>query len=328
MGRTNLIKEKNLNILRKIMRKEKTATKARLAQLSALSVVTIQSLTNTLLENGEIAEAENVQAEVGRPAVSYRYNELYRLILVVFMYDEDGKDIAEYRVCNLYGECLESRSEVLSKVEKDSYFPVLDELIRMYPDIAVLYFGLPAVEDSEGTIISSDYKNLIGQQFVDAIKKRYGVPSFLDNDVNTAAYGHYCKHWSGKTHCTAVIYMPTKYPPGAGVCMNGEILRGRNGMAGEISMLPLGIDWDTFDYDYVKMNKYLVQTLQIFNAVYNPDNIVIYSQIAEEDILEQLKAACRSEMERELIPVIEIQRSMREDFMHGLIQMALMKVLT
>ena len=39
------------------------------------------------------------------------------------------------------------------------------------------------------------------------------------------------------------IYMPSKYPPGSSICLNGKILKGKNNLAGEIKYLPCDIDW-------------------------------------------------------------------------------------
>ena len=90
----NLIKEKNLQKLRKALRQEKTATKSRLAELTGISVVTIQSLLQILIENGEAKEDEIVQPQLGRPAVSYRFCECAELMLVIFLLEKDKKDTA------------------------------------------------------------------------------------------------------------------------------------------------------------------------------------------------------------------------------------------
>ena len=75
----NLIKEKNLRILRDILRKEKVAAKAKLSKLTGISVVTIQSLLDTLITNGEVFEDEIVKLSIGRPALTYRDRKSTRL---------------------------------------------------------------------------------------------------------------------------------------------------------------------------------------------------------------------------------------------------------
>ena len=50
----NLIKAGNLNILRRAFKEKRVATKPQLSELTGLSVVTINSLVNVLLNNGEI----------------------------------------------------------------------------------------------------------------------------------------------------------------------------------------------------------------------------------------------------------------------------------
>ena len=50
----NLVKEINLNKLRNAFKLKKTASKPQLAELTELSVVTINSLVKILVENGEV----------------------------------------------------------------------------------------------------------------------------------------------------------------------------------------------------------------------------------------------------------------------------------
>lgn len=45
----NLIKDENLKVLRRVLRKERETTKLQLAEKTGLSVVTIRSLIKTLL---------------------------------------------------------------------------------------------------------------------------------------------------------------------------------------------------------------------------------------------------------------------------------------
>lgn len=73
-GNINLVKEINLNMLRNILKAEKIASKPQLAELTGLSVVTINSLVNILVTNGEIIEDVTLPSNGGRPAVAFRFN--------------------------------------------------------------------------------------------------------------------------------------------------------------------------------------------------------------------------------------------------------------
>ena len=58
---TLLIKEINLNIVRKQLLSLKTATKQQLAQLTGLSLMTVSSIISELIDNGEVVEGNWVK---------------------------------------------------------------------------------------------------------------------------------------------------------------------------------------------------------------------------------------------------------------------------
>jgi ROK family len=322
----NPIKEENLKLIRHIIRQERSATKSRLAQLSGLSVVTIQSLTGTLLSSGEIEEDSIVQPELGRPAVSYRFNQMAKLALVIYLYEKNTKDTATFLVCDLYGASLERREESFAKISLDSFNAVIESLIDGYPDIKIIAFGMP-VEEIGGRIVVSDYESLLNINFASIIQDRFGVDVLIENDINAATYG-YCKRNQLMENTSAAgIYMPVKYPPGAGICQNGEIKKGRNGLAGEIKYLPFDIDWETFAYDPEAIEDFFIKAVKVFMCIYNPDRIVLFCGQINKDFAAQLKNTCPSDIEGIMLPDIEIKTDLREDFEEGMISLALNRIL-
>lgn len=328
MSRGNIIKETNLKKLRQILRKERISTKSQLAELSGLSVVTIQSLVKTLLVNGEITEDAIVQPQLGRPAASFRYNAGYRLALIINMYESDGLDTAEYTVYNLYGEVLDSHQEQIAPVTLESFHDPIDALTARYPAICVIGFGMPA-EEIEGRLVISDYELLQNTQLAAYYEARCHLPVFVENDVNAALLG-YCVNRNlpnDQDFYMAAIYLPTKYPAGASFCHNYQILKGRNGLAGELKYLPLGIDWDTFAFTPEALEDVALKIMQVIISIYNPDRIILYSESITPRIIARLNRLYSSEIEQIMLPEIEICESLKTDFNTGLIRMALERIL-
>lgn len=328
MSKGNIIKETNLKKLRQILRQEKTFTKSQLAELSGLSVVTIQSLVKTLLDNGEIVEDITVQPQLGRPAASFRYNANHRLALIVNMYEVEGQDTAEYTVYNLCGEILDNHLETLSLVTLESCHEAIDALTARYPAICVIGFGMP-VEEINGRLVVSDYEMLQNAELSTYYENRYHIPVFVENDINAALLGYCVNQGFQKDDdfYIAGLYFPTKYPAGASLCHNFQILKGRNGLAGELKYLPLGIDWNTFSFSPQELEDFAYKVVQVFISVYNPDRIVIYSETISTDIVKRLKSFYSSEMEQLMLPEIEIYKSLKDDFRAGLVRMALERIL-
>lgn len=321
----NPIKEENLKTLRKIMRQERVATKAELSKLSGISVVTIQSLMQSLLSEGEVFEDRVIQPKLGRPAASYRYNELAKLVLVICMYQKDKQDTASYMVYNLYGECITYIEETLTDIKIDSYNSKIEELLQIYSNIVQIGFGMPAVAVGNKLVIS-DYKNLLGFDFCNYIQDKYNRKVFIENDINAAIFGFWEENHTSDTSNIVGIYLPENYPPGAGVCQSGKIIKGQNGFAGEIKYLPYNMDWESPPFNQEKINEFLVYVVRVMMCMYNPEKIVIYSEQTDFKILEKLQLINLSENEIKMLPEIKYQPALKEDFIKGMKTLALKKI--
>jgi hypothetical protein len=319
---TNLQKEINLNKLRNAFKLKKIASKPQLAELTGLSVVTINSLVNILVENGEVIEDVIMPSNGGRPATAYRFNNEFSLALVIYMYEQNSQDTVSISVSDLYGEIVDKIEKKMDKIKKDSFDSFIEKMLLKYPNIKVISFGMPG-EEVDGRLLISDYIELIDQYFTTYINEKFNLPVIFENDINAAIEGYCCSHGVAKSQCVIGIYFPSKYPPGAGIYMNGGIYKGRNGLAGEIKYLPLGVDWENFDFDKVQMNEIILKTLLAFSCMYNPDIIVLYGDEISDNIISEFKSKCSSEIEKIMIPQIIISKDLNHDFEIGIKQIAL-----
>ena len=181
-------------------------------------------------------------------------------------------------------------------------------------------------------ILASDYPRLLNVNLADYLAEKFHRRVLIENDVNAAVFGYAMQEEKKRTDrqhtgCIAGIYMPSKYPPGAGICLDGKVQRGRNGLAGEIRLLPSSIDWDHFTYEKEAVEEYLLQTMKAFFCFYNPDKLVLYSEIVDESLFGKLEQMCKSRIEKMLIPEMEIKKDLKEDFEAGMIQIALREIL-
>ncbi len=129
---------------------------------------------------------------------------------------------------------------------------ILDEGTHIVPDIVesinhhlALYemkpeqfigigMGTPgSVDITEGTVIGAynlNWKTL--QPVKELIEKGTGIPFFIDNDANVAALG---ERWKGAgENDPDVVFVTLGTGVGGGIVMNGQLLHGVAGCAGEI----------------------------------------------------------------------------------------------
>lgn len=318
----NLVKEINLNKLRSVLKREKISTKPQLAELIGLSVVTINSLVATLIKSGEIIEDKIVPSGGGRPAVSYRFNEEFSLALVIYMHENQGKDTAYFTVCNLYGEVLEKKVQDMNSISKNSFDSSIGVLLEKYPNIKVITFGMPG-EEIEGKMIISDYEGLRDESLTSYIKEKFKLPCIFENDINAAIEGYCYYNDISYDKCVIGIYFPSKYPPGAGVYINGDIYKGRNGLVGEIKYMPFDIQWDNFDYNEKSMKEIIIKMVLSFSYMYNPDTIVLYGDIVPRSIKDNIKDECKTNIEKIMMPEIIVSTELNKDYEIGIKQVAL-----
>ena len=112
------IREQNLQLVRRALHKEQICTASKLKEMTGLSVVTLNKILYLLIASGEVLEGGKSSIPNGRPATTYRFNEMNKLILILSIYIRSGNKYVGYSVHNLFGECLERREELID--EKDS----------------------------------------------------------------------------------------------------------------------------------------------------------------------------------------------------------------
>jgi Transcriptional regulator/sugar kinase len=320
--KVNIIKNINLNKIRSALRNAGTATKPQLAEATGLSVVTVNSLVNTLIDTGEIVPDVTMDSEGGRPAASFRYNSEFRMVLVIYMHEYRGQDTAFYCVANLRGEVMERNEHILSNVNVESFDSPIEKLICKYTRIKAICFGIPGEEVNQRLVIS-DYQNMREQSLSGHIKERFHLPVFVENDINAAIMGYCHQNKIREEQCVIGIYFPEKYPPGAGIYLNGKLYKGRNGLAGEIAYLPLGIDWAAFDYNPADAEDVMIKTIQAFLCMYNPDRIVLYGGNINPAVSALIQENCLTPAEKIMLPEIIISTDLNTDFEAGIKQIAL-----
>ena len=131
-------------------------------------------------------------------------------------------------------------NKIPTRKEKDKNYILRDvlDVIESYDNLDCIGISTAGVVDSEkGEIIFAGptIPGYIGTNFKKAIKDRFNLECFVENDVNSAAIGEYFYgSYKGNVFCLTV---------GTGVggafIQNGTLYKGASQKAGEIGYLPL-----------------------------------------------------------------------------------------
>jgi glucokinase len=140
----------------------------------------------------------------------------------------------------------DENGNVLSKVEVktpdgrdvpkavcEAVFEAAEKAKLSIDEISTVGIGTTGVCDSEkGVVVSGanipHYENI---EMCEYVKKKTGRDAFLDNDANCAALGEYVASGSD---AKSFVFITLGTGVGGGIIINGSLLRGVNGAAGEI----------------------------------------------------------------------------------------------
>ena len=151
-------------------------------------------------------------------------------------------------LADLQGRLLATLEE---PTEHGAGAPVLAQIARLVKrlaseaglqsaDIARVVVGVPSVVSPETGLVSLS-PNLDlpkDKPLAEVIAAHVGRPVTVENDVNLAAYGEAMAGLASESR--SIVFISFGTGVGMGIVINGQLLRGAHGRAGEIGFLPVG----------------------------------------------------------------------------------------
>jgi predicted NBD/HSP70 family sugar kinase len=322
-----LVRNISINSLRSVLKQLRSASKPELSRLTGLDGETLDEFVRELCLEGEfIEEGDLASEETGETETFYRFNGEYRLVLAICVLEKNRVFVA---VSDLYGEYIE-RDEIAASPETIAFFEEIIEHYKMkYPAIGLLAFGMAGFEVRDsGRLLSINFPHLEWVHFRDHFMEKYGLPGILENDVKAAVTGFYETRDFGEGKCVAALYVPQTHHPAAGICIDGKIYRGRDNAAGEVAFLDTEVKWRHFslsEIDFSKLHIYKLLTQMTLPMIVflNPDCLVLYGSALPENIVEELRKRLLEHMPREFIPELIFIPHIINDFLDGLVHLAL-----
>ncbi|MEU5879512.1 ROK family transcriptional regulator [Spirillospora sp. NPDC047279] len=210
----------------RLIREEGVDTRADLVRLTGLSRPAVALRVNDLIARGLVVERADGPSTGGRPPARLVFNAAGGAVLVANL----GKSRGQAAVCDLAGQVL-----VQAEAEPD-----LPRLLDQWADLLVKAGTDPAAVRGAGIGVPGPVEFATaewdGVPIRPAVLDRFGVPAFLDNDVNIAALG---EHRAAYPDLDDLLFVKVSTGIGAGLVTGGRIQRGALGAAGEIGHIPV-----------------------------------------------------------------------------------------
>lgn len=240
--RHDLVRKINQQRIMKIVSEKNPIGIPQLIKASGLSRPTVDLIVSLFLENGLIRESGFTQGRPGRKAALYELDPNTGFGVGV---DLGGSKIA-CAIADIGGKILADIYEPLNPKGGSTIIAQIIEMINQVAQkanistdkIKQISIGTPGIISKDGQLsLGANVSNLDGMHLQSILKKLFDVEVDVENDLNLAAVGEYL-HGSAKEVLNfALVQLGTGI--GAGIFIDGQLVRGSRGAAGEVAFLPL-----------------------------------------------------------------------------------------
>lgn len=244
--RHELVRRANVEKVFRAIAEHAPVEKSMLVGLTGLSKPTVLSVVGALVEEGLVrAVADNgaVRRGAGRIPVAYELDPRASHVVGV---DLGGTKIA-VALADLSGTRL---SKVEEPTDQSGGPAVVQQISRLAREAAAqagvkwslvgaVGVGTPGVENRDGTIRYADnVPGLDEVRIASALRRSLRTVVRVENDVNMAALGEYEEGVAAG--CANFVLLAIGTGVGMGAMIDGRLVRGANGTAGEVAYLPIG----------------------------------------------------------------------------------------
>lgn len=304
-----------------------SATKVELSDKLGISFPTISKFTAQMEKDGELLSAGLDDSSGGRRAKRYTYNPEYTLGLAIFL----ERTETNYIVFNCLGE--EKAVGKISSALKDDNVKLLIEyvelLITQYPKISSISIGVPGSVDNGRIIYIPEYEYLHNFDLKGCLEHYFSIPVVIENDMNAAVLG-YQNQQEKKTNISLVYLYSGQNGPGAGIIVNGKIVRGSSHFAGEVSFVPQYNNRNFGEVfkkgkSFISKEEELDATSRLiasFSAIINPDVIIFCDDEVSPMTINQLKKQSAKYIPPEHLPEFRVS-DWKKDYLYGLQRLSL-----
>jgi predicted NBD/HSP70 family sugar kinase len=248
-GSPQYIRNLNENLIMDALIAAGAMSRADISRQTGLSKPTVSSAIEHLIERNLVLETGRADNAQGRKATLIRFNETAYYVF--------GIDIGATRIrialSDLNGEIMDYRTYPMLSVQNgDPAGTAILDVLRSHMDeiltesqlnweqIRCVGFGIPGVVVPESGDIDRIVAPLEGLEKLFSLESLSGVfpcEVILENDVNLAALGEYRRGVAAGSNLFVFFSIGTG--TGAGIMVNGQLLRGMGGLTGELAEMLL-----------------------------------------------------------------------------------------
>ncbi len=246
-GNRDLIKEINRNLVLNLIKSRSPISRTEIARLSGLSLATVSGITAEFIASGLVHEMGEGESTGGRRPVLLRLNHQAGFVVGVKLMEH----ALTSALTDLDAQVLHHRVMPLPTADRrpptaDAILPVIIQAIEQtiqesqveHRRVLGIGIGMAGLVDGQtGICRYSPFFGWRDVQFAEPIAAHFGLPVYLENDVNTLTIA---EQWFGYGHgVDHFVVVTVGRGVGAGIVVNGQFYRGALGGAGEFGHITL-----------------------------------------------------------------------------------------
>ena len=231
MPEKNILKDirlKNLSDIFQVLRKSGPCSLAQLTEQTDGGLTTVKKCVMQAMEFGMVLEGDTADSTGGRKAKLYELNHDYQYFLFIIV---DNNDLI-CKICD-FGFHIKkefTRTFILHHL-LDSVYGLIDDALAEY-EISTVCLALPCVLH-DGIVMDWYYNpSVVGLNIKKEIEQKYDINVIVQNDMKLTAIGE-CA-CAGKNIVNIATVQFGHNGIGVGETVNGELLTGSAGFAGEV----------------------------------------------------------------------------------------------
>lgn len=241
IGSVNQEKQQQINrkFVIDLLRRAGICSRADLAKASGLKRATITNIINELIEKDIVVEEGIMTGKKGRRSIGIRiHGERYKVVSVMlarksYSIGIMGLENKMYHMEKMKIESGLTLHEILEQVKAD-----IKRMISENTEGEIIAIGVaipgPYKRDNDKLIFVTnlDSVNVMeGVNVLAELQSDFDIPVYIENDANAGVYAQQWYH--NETGAEDLIYVVAGAGLGCGTILNGELLKGARGIAGE-----------------------------------------------------------------------------------------------
>jgi predicted NBD/HSP70 family sugar kinase len=242
VARSSTIRDINRQIILNHIREKSPISRAEIARFTALQRSTVSLIVEELKGIGLIDEIEG-ESSGGRPPQLLSLRTAHAVAVGVDL----GKQRTIVATSDLAGRILE-QEEFATDKDFEKTISLIIRSVKYFVQknngsIEGIGVSVPAmVEPRTGKVLLVPHLNWHNPAIMERLKTATGLPVKIDNDANAAALAEL---WFGRPEISAVrdfVLVLIHKGIGTGIVFDGQIYRGKGGIAGEFGHMTIGSD--------------------------------------------------------------------------------------